>query len=617
LCLDISMSQNLPKIAGASLNQIPLDFEGNTSRILQALTIAAQQGVELLCLPELCLTGYGCEDAFLSEWIYTRAKEALDTLLKQAPKAIAFSVGMPVLVEGKRYNGAVFVENGKVAFIALKHHLASEGVYYEPRWFNSWPLGTKAHIILFKEHVQVGHIAHAWNGYKLAFEICEDGWRNGERLAHHYSKLGVDIILNPSASHFTFGKERSRHELARQGSLIVNGFYIYVNLVGNEAGRLIFDGDTLIYHQGKLLAEAEPFSFLEVNVLTTNASKAEKAQPELSTKYEEFIHAQVLGLYDYMRKSRSKGFALSLSGGADSSTCLLLVFLMGRVLEEKYRDAPVDTRAQLAYWPSMLDRLESGIPIASLLIECMYQRTASSGTYTEKAATALAQELEVVCHVVDVQPVMDSYLKLFGKATGDTLTWEGDDLALQNIQSRIRAPMIWLLANKRGSLLLTTGNRSENSVGYSTMDGDSAGGLAPIAGVDKHFVREWLRWMETEMDFYSLGYVNELEPSAELRPQQEKQTDEADLMPYDLLEAIERCVIGQRMDRLATLNVIANQLPQYQSTYVEEQLSRFYSLWQRSQWKRERTAPSFHLDTYSLDPKGWCRFPILSAEMGK
>jgi NAD+ synthase (glutamine-hydrolysing) len=203
------------------------------------------------------------------------------------------------------------------------------------------------------------------------------------------------------------------------------------------------------------------------------------------------------------------------------------------------------------------------------------------------------------------------------KAIGRPLDWQHDDLALQNIQARTRSPGIWLLANLRGALLLSTSNRSEAAVGYATMDGDTSGGLSPIAGIDKAYLRRWLVWLEKQGPVGShaipaLAAVNVQAPTAELRPAGAGQTDEQDLMPYELLDAIERAAIGEKHTPLETYLQMRSQFPQYGSAQLGAWIERFFRLWCRNQWKRERYAPSFHLDDQNLDPKTWCRFPILS-----
>ena len=174
-----------------------------------------------------------------------------------------------------------------------------------------------------------------------------------------------------------------------------------------------------------------------------------------------------------------------------------------------------------------------------------------------------------------------------------------------------------MLANIRGALLVSTSNRSEAAVGYATMDGDTSGGLAPIAGIDKAYLRRWLIWLEHAGpegvgSFPSLHAVNVQAPTAELRPPADHQTDEADLMPYDVLDAAERCAIRDKQTPLEAWQRLQVDFPDHSARQLALWTERFFTLWSRNQWKRERYAPSFHLDDENLDPKTWCRFPILS-----
>jgi len=200
---------------------------------------------------------------------------------------------------------------------------------------------------------------------------------------------------------------------------------------------------------------------------------------------------------------------------------------------------------------------------------------------------------------------------------GRELAWKTDDIALQNIQSRVRSPGVWMIANIRNALLLATSNRSEAAVGYATMDGDTSGSLSPIAGIDKAFLRQWLKWLEKigpidGAPIPILELVNEQQPTAELRPKESKQTDESDLMPYPLLDAIERAAIRDKQMPGEVFDHMSVRFPEYTSNQLLEWVERFFRLWCRNQWKRERYAPSFHVDDENLDPKTWCRFPILS-----
>jgi NAD+ synthase (glutamine-hydrolysing) len=209
------------------------------------------------------------------------------------------------------------------------------------------------------------------------------------------------------------------------------------------------------------------------------------------------------------------------------------------------------------------------------------------------------------------------YRRIVSSALGHELDWKTDDLALQNIQARTRAPSVWLIANLKRALLLSTSNRSEAAVGYATMDGDTAGGLSPIAGIDKPFIRRFLRWLEKEGpegvgNIPELSFVNDQAPTAELRPPGEGQTDEADLMPYELLDAMERATIRDKRSPREVFELMRVEFSNYPPSQLYQWLERFYRLFSQNQWKRERYAPSFHVDDANLDPKTWCRFPILS-----
>jgi NAD+ synthase (glutamine-hydrolysing) len=222
------------------------------------------------------------------------------------------------------------------------------------------------------------------------------------------------------------------------------------------------------------------------------------------------------------------------------------------------------------------------------------------------------------CHYEwDVGRIVRDYVEIIGRATGTQFNWKDHDIPLQNIQARARSPGIWLLANFKNALLLATSNRSEAAVGYATMDGDTSGGLSPLAGIDKAWLRQWLRWLETTgpsglYPISALGLVNRQAPTAELRPPDCKQTDEDDLMPYDVLDSIERAAIRDRRSPVEVFEILLLQYPRHDPRQLNMWVARFFKLWCRNQWKRERYAPSFHLDDENLDPKTWCRFPILS-----
>jgi NAD+ synthase (glutamine-hydrolysing) len=637
------------RVATASLNQTPLDWAGNQWRIEAVLGQARAEGVALLVLPELCTTGYGCEDAFLGPDVATRAWSMLMDLLPQTTGMVV-SIGMPVRRRGGLYNTACVVADGRIVGFAAKEHLAGEGLHYEPRWFKPWPNHQVVQLERDGQSYPFGDVFFDFSGVRVGFEICEDAWvaqRRGALDGH-----AMDIIVNPSASHFAFGKFEVRERLVLEGSRSMAVTYLYANLLGNEAGRVIYDGGCYIAQNGKLLARSPRLTF-DDSVLTTaivdvEASRTEqvrttsfradstdpgvkrisvdfelpraameRTEPAVPSwgasedhKEEEFMRAITLALFDYLRKSHSRGFVLSISGGADSAAAACLVSLMvdgalDHLGPERFAD-----KLGLHPQPSARDWVHQ-------LLCCAYQPTDNSTDVTRDAATAVAEALGATFYVLDVQHIVDAYERLIGDAVGRPLTWEQDDITLQNIQARARGPSVWMLANMRGALLLSTSNRSEAAVGYATMDGDTCGGLSPIAGIDKAFLRNWLRWLETEgpvgmQPIPALHAINVQTPTAELRPQGSNQTDEGDLMPYPVLDVIERLAIGDKLPPTDCLEILRSEFAEHDEAILRGWVKRFFQLWSRNQWKRERYAPSFHVDDKNLDPKTWCRFPILS-----
>lgn len=648
----------LIRVAAGVLNQTPLDWIGNQQRIISAIELARSQEISILCLPELCISGYGCEDAFHSPETQRQAERVLGEILPHT-QGMVVSLGLPVLHNGSLYNAACLVVDGRVVGFVGKQNLAGEGIHYEPRWFKPWPEGARAELDCLGETYPIGDYVFDIGDVRIGFEICEDAWV-AQRPGGNLARRGVDIILNPSASHFAFGKHEVRKRFVIEGARAFQVAYVYSNLLGNEAGRAIYDGDAMIASGGKLLAAGARFSYrdallttavIDVDLLRTTRARTASFRPivgegeldQLSApfsypellpekpveqssawegssqiKEEEFARAVSLGLFDYMRKSRSAGFVVSMSGGADSAAVSVLASKMIQFgLAELGAEA---FYKKLSYVRDGAAWSEPKRWVERLLV-CVYQSTRNSGDVTRTAAREVSLSLGAQFLEFDVDPLVQGYIQNVAKAIGRELSWQADDIALQNIQARTRSPGVWLLTNIRGALLISTSNRSEAAVGYATMDGDTSGGLAPIAGIDKAYLRKWLRWMETvgpQMDngevskIPALNYVNAQQPTAELRPSSSKQTDEGDLMPYELLDAVERLAIRDKLSPREVFYQLRVDFGQYDAAQLVEWIERFFRLWCRNQWKRERYAPSFHLDDENLDPKTWCRFPILS-----
>ena len=595
------------KIAACALNQTPLDWTGNIERILQGTDKARKAGAGLVLFPELALTGYGCEDYFFMPWLHQKALENLHSQIVPASLGILLAVGMPYFHKGILYNCLAVCQDGKLEGLYAKQILAKTGVFYESRWFEPWKPLSKETIETPSGTCLFGDFTVSWNGIQIGFEICEDGWHPVNRPARKGAAQHADLILNASASNYGRGKREERHAVIESLAGVHEGYYLYTNLVGNESGKLIFDGEIMFGSDGVVLSSSAMLSMRDVEVAVFDLEESEPSFEKAAERndFEEFTTAAGLGLLDYLRKSGSKGFALSLSGGADSAACAVLVAEMLKRAELKLGKTELERKLGFKLKGNTAKEW-----LGQILV-CVYQSTANSGDVTFKAASDLATDLGAEFHHWKVDHLVDAYTKLTEQSIGRPLSWGTDDLVLQNIQARTRAPGIWMLANTRNFLLLTTSNRSEGDVGYCTMDGDTAGSLAPIAGVTKHFIRQWLVWARDHLQYPVLEQIIAQQPTAELRPSEQKQTDEADLMPYDLLEQIEVCWIGNRMSREETIARLKETRTE-EGDYLESQVDRFITLWKRNQWKRERLAPSFHLDRFNIDPKSTGRFPILS-----
>jgi NAD+ synthase (glutamine-hydrolysing) len=646
----------LIKTAATVINQTPFDWTGNESRIRATLRDARERKVSVLCLPELCISGYGCEDAFYMPHLSERSWQMLCALLPDT-KGMIVSLGLPFLHRGALFNVIAVVVDGQIAAIVPKKLLAGDGVHYEPRWFKPWPSGAVETIEIDGHDITIGDVFVNCGGVKIGFEICEEAWvanRPGATLA----RLGVDIVMNPSASHFAFGKRQIRERFVAEGSRAFNVAYLYSNLLGNESGRIIFDGGAIIATQGQLVGCGPRFSYkdfvtteaiIDIDLNRMNRARTGSFQPLIGEsvdhcvgvdfawpalvgaaspeatwgeaweeskelKAEEFTRAVALGLFDFLRKSRLNGFTISVSGGVDSAATAAIAAMSLKFAAIELGLDGVQKR--LAYIPQ-LKSAKNIQEISKILIAGAYQATVNSSAETEKAAQTLAEGLGVSYWRWSVDRVLDGYKEIIGDATGTKWDWSQHDIALQNIQARARGPAIWMLANLKNHLLLATSNRSEAAVGYATMDGDTCGGLSPLAGVDKAYLLRWMVWLEKtgpsglgNMPFLHL--VNEIPPTAELRPADRHQTDENDLMPYEVLDVIERAAIRDKKSPEEVLATVSAQFPKSPSDDRKTWVTRFFSLWCRNQWKRERYAPGFHLDDESLDPKTWCRFPILS-----
>ena len=667
-------------LSAGVVNTTALDIQNNQELILRCIRTAAAEGSRLILLPELCLTGYGCEDMFYSQSFLEEVPRALSRLCQSMPGGIAAAVGIPVLIGGQLYNGSAVISRQGVHGIACKQHLARTGIHYENRWFTPWKAGESVLLPGFmpgqQKPVPAGDICFDLDGVKIGFEICEDSWvahRPGTAL---YAR-GIDIILNPSASHFAIGKQAVRNNFIQDGSRAFCCVYVYTNLQGNESGRVVYDGGAVVASAGNIVHCSPRLGFetwrtstVTVDLMANRnarllssenvchpsdtplvileglsaapAPDAVPAPPLADTIPEdpelEACRAVSLGMWDFMRKTRTGGFALSLSGGADSALCAMMVYYAlvqafctlgaGEFLKVLRScgisaEPPARDEEPAAYVKAQ---------VMPLVLLTLYQGSEHSSETTRSAAEGLARDIGARHLEWKISTLVAEYERLANQVLppDQQLTWERDDATLQNIQARVRSPGIWLLANKFNKLLIATSNLSEASVGYCTMDGDTSGVLSPIAGISKsRILKINRRIMEQGLELPlqdgkgehlrlmipAAEAIVKQAPTAELRPVE--QTDETDLMPYPLLDEIRRLT--------QTLNLLPRDVliqlkngefgRQYGTDYLKASLKKYYRLYCRNQWKRERFAVGFHIEGDSADPKSFRRFPVLSNQL--
>ncbi|EMY61436.1 NAD(+) synthase [Leptospira terpstrae] len=644
------------KIAAVTLNTTPLDFQGNYESIAKAITSPEAKNADCLLFPELCISGYGCEDAFYKPYVWTRSEDILRELKTLVPHQIVM-VGLPVFVDSFLYNCMAVLYGGKVVALVPKLNLANTGVHYERRWFHSESEFINKTITYSGEQVPFGHFIFQTQNWNFGVEICEDSW-SVQKPASSYSLQGIDVLFSPGASHFAMGKQNIRRQIFTESSRNQCNLQVFTNLTGNESGRIIFEGGAIFASLGNLVKEGPRLTFTQFHVtsysfdpMEIRAAKARSfrdPKPKLQvgeftkinlvtvtqaigkdslgfsvldkrketetnadensnfihlSSFEEFTRAVCLGLFDYLKKSRTKGFTLSLSGGADSATCALLVTAMKEIAKQENGG-------------SIFSSL--GIEEKNLLVT-IYQKTENNSSLTEEIAKTLSEELGCSFYSISIDRAVETSVELIESVLGKTLNWKEHDLPLQNIQARVRSPLVWLLANLNGHLLLSTGNRSEASVGYTTMDGDSSGSIAPLAGVSKEFLLDWLDDIQNGNNRFlspkeSIRTLRNTKPTAELKPLSEHQEDEKDLMPYPILQSIERKLVFLAQTEEDCLENLNQEFPWETSENLSGYLKKFKKLFGISQWKRERLPPSFHLDEYGLDPKSSYRYPILSKE---
>ncbi len=477
------------KLALAQINSTVGDFAGNAQKILLAIQQAKKNKCDLVIFPELALCGYPPRD-LLERPAFAKQNFLWLKKISKKTRGIAALVGYVAENTAKQgrpfFNAVALLQNGKITFTYHKKLLPNYDLFDECRFFE--PGSTQGCFEL--------------NGKKIGVSICEDIWSDTQVMQHKiyamdpvqtFVKAGAELIINMSASPFHLGRQEEREKYLAQKMKKLACPLVYVNAVGAN-DDLIFDGASLVINQQgkickKLASFQEDFSVVDLRrlVAVQKIKKISKSQTALS--------ALVLGLQDYLNKNNFKKVLLGLSGGMDSA---LVAWLARKVLGPEH--------ALGVALPSKFNSL------ASL-----------------QDAQQLAQNLGIGFRVVEIDSLYQFYMQLLGLKETKQIS-----LTLQNLQARIRGNILMALANEEGRLLLNTGNKSELAMGYCTLYGDMAGGLAILSDVCKTLVYQVAR--EANRQFYAIPEnIFKKAPSAELAP---NQSDEADLAPYAQIDAL-------------------------------------------------------------------------------
>ncbi len=520
---------NLPlRIALAQINLLVGDIDGNAAQVVDcAIRARDALGAQLVVFPELTLTGYPPEDLLLRPELHTRVLRALTDISRRV-HGIDVLLGYPRQASGGLYNAASVLRDGAIVATYHKQHLPNHSVFDEKRYF----VPGNAPCVVDVQGVPVG------------VTICEDVWQPGP--VRQAADAGARLLININASPYHAGKGHEREAVVRQRVEESGVPMVYLNLVGGQ-DELVFDGESFVMDARGQVTQRAPAFTADLYVVDIDLHAAPKPVPaQLTaplTEVESVYAALVLGVRDYIDKNGFDGAVIGLSGGIDSALTLAIAV-----------DALGPQRVEAIMMPSRYT--------AAMSLE---------------DAAAEAKALGVDYRVIPIEPVFESFLA----ALEDEFAGRAADTTEENIQARCRGVILMAISNKKRRMVLTTGNKSEMSVGYATLYGDMAGGFAPIKDVPKLLVYRLAEWRNGHGQVIP-HRVLERPPSAELAPDQK---DEDSLPPYPVLDPILEQYV--ELDR-SVAEIVAQG-------YDEATVRRVVALVDRNEYKRRQAPPGVRI----------------------
>jgi len=532
------------KIALAQINLLVGGINANKTKIIETAEQARDhEGADIIVFPELSVTGYPPEDLLLRPDFIKQANQAvLDIAL--AIDGIDIILGYPEQFDNDLYNSAAVLRNGKILSNYRKSALPNFGVFDEQRYFKS-----ADQTCLFSA-----------KGHSIAITICEDIWQKG--LVEKNKQAGADLIVTLNASPFHAGKIHQREEIVCQQAKTVDIPLVYVNAVGGQ-DELIFDGASFVVDaQGVVVFRAKEFEEQVAVVEFENNKPVKNTCAPLYNAISSEYNALVLGVRDYVHKNGFQGALLGLSGGIDSALVLAIA---------------VDALGA--------DQVEA------VLMPSKYTQDMSN-----EDAILEAEALGVKHHTIAIEPAVTAFTGMLS----DVFAGTRKDTTEENIQARCRGVLLMAMSNKQGKLLLTTGNKSEMSVGYATLYGDMAGGFAPIKDVPKLLAYQLAEYRNSLSPVIPQRVITR-PPSAELAPDQ---IDEDSLPPYSILDPILEMYVEQDKS--------AEQI--HAAGYQLEDINRAISLVDRNEYKRRQAPPGIRITPRAFGRDR--RYPITSGYRG-
>lgn len=673
-------------LATCNLNQWALDFEGNRDRILESIREAKRQGASLRVGPELEITGYGCLDHFLEGDLYLHSWEVYAEILEHPDTSdIILDIGMPVMHKNVKYNCRVISYNREILLIRPKLSLANDGNYREMRYFTPWPkaryvedyalprfvqnaCANESHIVPF------GDCVLSTKDAVIGFETCEELFT--PQSPHIGMSLdGVEIFTNSSGSHHELRKLNTRMELIREATAKCGGIYLYANQRGCDGDRLYYDGCAVIAVNGEVVAQGSQFSLNDVEVVSATldleavrsyrASKISQCMqaanspcyarvtckaelspssvtfdsevyptPTREIRYhspeEEIALGPACWMWDYVRRCKAAGFFVPLSGGIDScatativySMCVLVADAANNGNEQVIKDARVVT-GDPDFVPT--DPKE----LCNRIFHTCFMGTENSSKDTRSRAKDLAIAIGAYHTDLNMDSVVSAVRGLFETVTGKRPIFKvhggsaTENLALQNIQARLRMVLAYLFAQllpwcrgrAGGLLVLGSANVDETLRGYLTKYDCSSADINPIGGISKTDLKKFIAYAEHKFDLPILNDFLTAVPTAELEPitKDYVQSDEVDMgMTYDELSIFGRLRKVEKCGPYSMFIKLYHEWsPRLSAEQIAAKVKRFFWFYAVNRHKTTVLTPSYHAEQYSPDDNRFDLRPFL------